>query len=57
MYWTCGQGFDKTARVLQVEDLESSQPHTYVSLDATNALSAAILLMSGCKVYFLCALD
>jgi len=37
--------------------LEASQPHTYVSLDATNALSAAVLLMSGCKVWFLRALD
>jgi len=37
--------------------LEASQPHTYVSLDPTNALSAAVLLMSGCKVCFLFAID
>ena len=57
LYWTCGQGLGKIARVLQVEGLGASQPHNYVSLGETNVLSAAVLLMSGCKFCFLCALD
>ena len=43
--------FQKSCTGLVVRDLRN------VSLDATNVLSAVVLLMSGCLVCFLCALD